>query len=304
MTTIEKFKKLIIITGPTCSGKTNISFNIANKFNKEIICADSLQVYKDFDIGTGKPTKKQQKIINHHLIDIVKPFSDYNAWNYMLDARRIVSESNQNTFIISGGSQLYIDAFLNGLTAGINKDDKIRNELIEKIKLKGLDTLYKTLAKIDPRSSNKVSSNDTNRIIRLLEIFYVTGEKPSEFLSKSPKEKISNTKYLKISLNISKTELDILIEKRVHQMIENGLIDEVANIISKYGNKIKPLYSIGYKELFHYLNQDSSLNDSINKIIVNTRRLAKRQLTWLRKDSEIRWCKDINEMEDLIKDFI
>ena len=87
-------------------------------------------------------------------------------------------------------------------------------------------------------------------------------------------------------------------------MIENGLIDEVANIISKYGNKIKPLYSIGYKEIFHYLNQDSSLNDSINKIIVNTRRLAKRQLTWLRKDSEIRWCKDINEMEHLIKDFI
>ena len=179
MTTIEKFKKLIIITGPTCSGKTNISFNIANKFNKEIICADSLQVYKDFDIGTGKPTKKQQQIINHHLIDIVKPFSDYNAWNYMQDARQIVSESNQNTFIISGGTQLYIDAFLNGLTSGINKDDKIRNELIEKIKLKGLDTLYKTLAKIDPRSSNKVSSNDTNRIIRLLEIFYVTGEKPS-----------------------------------------------------------------------------------------------------------------------------
>ena len=129
-------------------------------------------------------------------------------------------------------------------------------------------------------------------------------EKPSEFLSKSPKEKISNTKYLKISLNISKTELDILIEQRVHQMIENGLVDEVANIISKYGNKIKPLYSIGYKELFHYLNQDSSLNDSINKIIVNTRRLAKRQLTWLRKDREIRWCKDINEMEELIKDFI
>ena len=95
-----------------------------------------------------------------------------------------------------------------------------------------------------------------------------------------------------------------MIEQRVHQMIENGLVDEVANIISKYGNKIKPLYSIGYKELFHYLNQDSSLNDSINKINVNTRRLAKRQLTWLRKDREIRWCKDINEMEELIKNFI
>ena len=304
MTTIEKFKKLIIITGPTCSGKTNISFKIANKLNKEIICADSMHVYQDFDIGTGKPTKKQQKIINHHLIDIVKPFSDYNAWNFMHDARKIIYESDKSTFIISGGTQLYIDALLNGLTAGINRDENIRNELIKKIKLNGLNSLYENLSQIDSSSSDRVSPNDTNRIIRLLEIFYVTGEKPSEFLSKSPKEKIRNVRYLKISLNIPKTELDLLIEKRVYEIIENGLINEVKNIILKYGNNIKPLYSIGYKEIFHYLNESSSLKDSINKIIINTRRLAKRQMTWLRKDNEIKWCKDHNEMEEMIKDFI
>ena len=304
MTTIEKFKKLIIITGPTCSGKTNISFKIANILNKEIICADSMHVYEDFDIGTGKPTKKQQKIINHHLIDIVKPFSDYNAWNFMHDARKIIYESDQNTFIISGGTQLYIDALLNGLTPGINRDENIRNELIEKIKLNGINSLYENLVQIDPSSSDKISPNDTNRIIRLLEIFYVTGEKPSEFLSKSSKEKIKNVKYLKISLNIPKTELDLLIEKRVYEIIENGLINEVKNIILKYGNNIKPLYSIGYKEIFNYLNKSSSLKDTINKIIVNTRRLAKRQMTWLRKDNEIKWCKDHNEVQGIIKDFI
>ena len=304
MTTIEKFKKLIIITGPTCSGKTNISFKIANILNKEIICADSMHVYEDFDIGTGKPTKKQQKIINHHLIDIVKPFSDYSAWNFMHDARKIIYESDQNTFIISGGTQLYIDALLNGLTPGINRDENIRNELIEKIKLNGINSLYENLAQIDPSSSDKISPNDTNRIIRLLEIFYVTGEKPSEFLSKSSKEKIKNVKYLKISLNIPKTELDLLIEKRVYEIIENGLINEVKNIILKYGNNIKPLHSIGYKEIFNYLNKSSSLKDTINKIIVNTRRLAKRQMTWLRKDNEIKWCKDHNEVEGIIKDFI
>ena len=304
MTTIEKFKKLIIITGPTCSGKTNISFKIANILNKEIICADSMHVYEDFDIGTGKPTKKQQKIINHHLIDIVKPFSDYSAWNFMHDARKIIYESDQNTFIISGGTQLYIDALLNGLTPGINRDENIRNELIEKIKLNGINSLYENLAQIDPSSSDKISPNDTNRIIRLLEIFYVTGEKPSEFLSKSSKEKIKNVKYLKISLNIPKTELDLLIEKRVYEIIENGLINEVKNIILKYGNNIKPLHSIGYKEIFNYLNKSSSLKDTVNKIIINTRRLAKRQMTWLRKDNEIKWCKDHNEVEGIIKDFI
>jgi len=304
LTTIEKFKKLIIITGPTCSGKTNISFKIANILNKEIICADSMHVYEDFDIGTGKPTKKQQKIINHHLIDIVKPFSDYSAWNFMHDARKIIYESDQNTFIISGGTQLYIDALLNGLTPGINRDENIRNELIEKIKLNGINSLYENLAQIDPSSSDKISPNDTNRIIRLLEIFYVTGEKPSEFLSKSSKEKIKNVKYLKISLNIPKTELDLLIEKRVYEIIENGLINEVKNIILKYGNNIKPLHSIGYKEIFNYLNKSSSLKDTINKIIVNTRRLAKRQMTWLRKDNEIKWCKDHNEVQGIIKDFI
>ena len=304
MTTIEKFKKLIIITGPTCSGKTNISFKIANILNKEIICADSMHVYEDFDIGTGKPTKKQQKIINHHLIDIVKPFSDYSAWNFMHDARKIIYESDQNTFIISGGTQLYIDALLNGLTPGINRDENIRNELIEKIKLNGINSLYENLAQIDPSSSDKISPNDTNRIIRLLEIFYVTGEKPSEFLSKSSKEKIKNVKYLKISLNIPKTELDLLIEKRVYEIIENGLINEVKNIILKYGNNIKPLHSIGYKEIFNYLNKSSSLKDTINKIIINTRRLAKRQMTWLRKDNEIKWCKDHNEVQGIIKDFI
>ena len=304
MTIIEKFKKLIIITGPTCSGKTNISFKIANKLNKEIICADSMHVYQDFDIGTGKPTKKQQKIINHHLIDIVKPFSDYNAWNFMHDARKIIYESDKSTFIISGGTQLYIDALLNGLTPGINRDENIRNELIKKIKLNGLNSLYENLSQIDSSSSDKVSPNDTNRIIRLLEIFYVTGEKPSEFLSKSPKEKIKNVKYLKISLNIPKTELDLLIEKRVYEIIENGLINEVKNIILKYGNNIKPLHSIGYKEIFNYLNKSSSLKDTVNKIIINTRRLAKRQMTWLRKDNEIKWCKDHNEVEGIIKDFI
>lgn len=263
-----------------------------------------MHVYEDFDIGTGKPTKKQQKIINHHLIDIVKPFSDYSAWNFMHDARKIIYESDQNTFIISGGTQLYIDALLNGLTPGINRDENIRNELIEKIKLNGINSLYENLAQIDPSSSDKISPNDTNRIIRLLEIFYVTGEKPSEFLSKSSKEKIKNVKYLKISLNIPKTELDLLIEKRVYEIIENGLINEVKNIILKYGNNIKPLHSIGYKEIFNYLNKSSSLKDTINKIIVNTRRLAKRQMTWLRKDNEIKWCKDHNEVQGIIKDFI
>ena len=178
-----------------------------------------MHVYQDFDIGTGKPTKKQQKIINHHLIDIVKPFSDYNAWNFMHDARKIIYESDKSTFIISGGTQLYIDALLNGLTPGINSDVNIRNELIKKIKLNGLNSLYENLSQIDSSSSDKVSPNDTNRIIRLLEIYYVTGEKPSEFLSKSPKEKIRNVKYLKISLNIPKTELDLLIEKRVYEII-------------------------------------------------------------------------------------
>ncbi len=303
MTTTEKFKKLIILTGPTCSDKTTNSFYLAKYFNSEIICADSMHVYDSFDIGTGKPSKDQQKEVKYHLIDIIKPYESYDAWRFMHDSRKIINDSEKSFFIISGGTQLYIDALLNGLTEGIGKNDSLRDQFKKRIDQYGLENLYNELNEIDQDCARKISRNDKNRIIRFLEIFYITKTKPSVFMSSSKKMGFKNIKYIKLSLDIPKKDLDSLIEERVYFMIDRGLLKEAERIISKYGDKIKPIQSIGYSEIAYYLQGKLSYEEAIGKIIVNTRRLAKRQLTWMRKDKEVYWCKDLNEIIEKSNEF-
>jgi len=306
LTTTEKYniKKVIILTGPTCSNKTENSIKIATKYNAEIISADSLQIYKNFDIGTSKPNKVQRKKIIHHLIDIVNPKDEYDAWKYMDESRKIVRSSKNKLFILSGGTQLYIDVFLNGLSEGISKNIDLRDELEERIKKFGLASLHEEIIKVDPSSSEKLSKNDKSRIIRYLEIFYSTKTKPSEHFEKNIRKKFDGIKYIKTSLDFDKKVLDKRIEDRVQAMVKKGLLNEVQSLLNKYGSNVKPIKSIGYKEIVDFLNNKTSYDESINKIVINTRRLAKRQLTWLRKDKELNWFKSYKDLEKFIEKFI
>jgi len=292
-------KKLIILTGPTSSSKTDISIDLAANFITEIISADSMHVYKGFDIGTGKPMKEIMKIVPHYLVDIIEADEDFDAWKYMQLAREIIYKTKMNCLIVSGGTQFYIKSLTDGLSFGIPKNENYRKELKEELEDYGLEKLYKKLSLIDPDSANKISPKDTQRILRYLEINRVSGRKPSQLHAIQNKNQLNDCENIKVGLLIEKTDLDRLINKRVELMIENGWIGEVENLVNLFGFDVKPLQSIGYKEICSYLKGEFKKDEAIDKIKTSTRRFAKRQITWLKKDRDMIWYRN---PEELIKD--
>ena len=307
MKTLEKNKlknKLVVITGPTCSGKTELSLKLASSLSTEIISADSMQVYKGFDIGTAKPEKGILSSIKHHLINIVEANHDFDAWKYMTLARDVINETKLKFLIVSGGTQLYIKSLLEGLTAQASKDIDFRDSMNNQIHEKGIFYLYEQLKKVDPVSAEKISSNDKQRIIRYLEIDYLSKQNKGEPLNLDNKGEIQNCDYIKVGLMIPKSELDLLINKRVDEMVDKGLFNEVEDLAKLYNKDLKPFQSIGYKEAIMYISGDLKKNEAINLIKTKTRQFAKRQNTWLRKDNKMIWFSGADELLDFSRKFL
>ena len=305
MITTERFKqkKLLILTGPTCSGKTENSIKVAKEFNLDIIAADSMQIYKKFNIGTGKPSPHQRELVRHHLIDLIDPNDFFNAWNYMNLSRDLISKLD-NIPLIAGGTQLYISSMLNGLSDGVGANKEVRDQILMEINQKGSQHVYEQLKKIDIETADKIKPNDKSRITRAMEIYYTRKQKPSDYLKQNPAKPLANVKIKKVGIKFDKDELDLYIKNRALRMIDDGLIGETDSIISEYGLELKPLKSIGYKEIVSYLEKKMTLDDAIKKIIVNTRRLAKRQVTWLRKDSKMEWHDNSDSLMKSIREFL
>ena len=284
--------KIVVIAGPTASGKTSLAIELAKKINGEIISSDSMQIYKDMDIGTAKVTKEEMQGIKHYLIDFVSPEDRYSVSNFKNDAERAIEEilSKGKVPIIAGGTGLYIDALVYSINyPDMEFDEEYRNELMKKAETtEGLEILYNEAEKIDPVAIEKISKNDKKRIIRILEIYKQTGK------NKTQQEKESRLKEVKydykvFALNMDRQVLYNRINKRVDKMIENGLIEEVKYIKQKYNKYPTAMQALGYKEVVEYLNNDISYEDMIEKIKQETRRYAKRQLTWFRKNKETKW---------------
>ena len=296
--------KIIAILGPTAVGKSKFAVELAKKINAEIISADSLQVYKYFDIGTSKPTKNEQKKVKHHLIDIVYPDEDFNAGLYRKRAIPLINRlfKNNTRIILVGGTFLYIKVLLSGLIDNIPSDKDLRKD-IDKLKIsKGLEYLYGKLIEIDIDSAKNIHKNDYVRIQRALEVYELTGMKMSELqLHHGFKQEEFNV--FKAVLNIQRDNLNININDRVDKMIEDGLVDEVKKIRSLgYGKDIKPMKSIGYKEINCYLDSQINLDPAVDLIKKNSRRFAKRQITWLRGEENIRWYDIKSEKNKLLED--
>ncbi|MGI9535014.1 MAG: tRNA (adenosine(37)-N6)-dimethylallyltransferase MiaA [Thermodesulfobacteriota bacterium] len=296
--------KIIAILGPTAVGKSKFAVELAKKINAEIISADSMQVYKYFDIGTSKPTLREQKTVNHHLIDIVNPDQEFNAGLYRKRAIPLIKQLSENkkSIILVGGTFLYIKVLLSGLIEDIPSDHDLRKS-IDKLKVKkGIEHLYNKLKEIDIDSANNIHKNDYIRIQRALEVYYLTGTKMSELqLHHGFKQEEFNV--FKTALNIERESLKITINERVNKMIEDGLVDEVKKVRSLgYGIDLKPMKSIGYKEINSYLDSEITLEDAVEMIKRNTRRFAKRQVTWLRSEDNINWYDIKNEKNKLLKD--
>lgn len=284
--------KVIVIGGPTASGKTGLGVQLAKRINGEVVSADSMQIYKDMDIGTAKATVEEMDGIKHHLIDFVSPDERYSVAEFKMDAEKKIEEilAKGKVPIVVGGTGLYIDSLVYGIEyPDIEFDEDYRNELLNEAETEeGLVRLYETAKKIDPEAIDKISSNDKKRITRILEIYKATG------MTKTEMERVSRLNgpkydYRVFAIDMDREKLYERINLRVDLMIESGLVDEVRNIIDKYNNFPTAMQGLGYKEVVQFFNNEITYEEMIDKIKQETRRYAKRQLTWFRKNKDIVW---------------
>ena len=296
-------EKVIVICGPTASGKTALSIELAKKINGEIISCDSMQIYKDMNIGTAKPTKEEMQGIKHYLIDCISPNERYSVADYKKEAKKYIKEIIQKgkTPIIVGGTGLYLDSLIYEIEyPEIEFDKKYRKMLEERVKKEGLETLYAEAKKIDPRAIEKISPNDEKRILRILEIYKATGKSKTEQEEESRKKEVEYD-YKVYALNWDRGILYERINKRVDIMIEQGLIEEVKNILKKYKEFPTAMQGLGYKEVVEYLQNKITKDEMIEKIKTETRRYAKRQLTWFRKNKQTIWLNGQEKIQNNIK---
>ena len=299
-------EKVIVIGGPTASGKTKLAIELAKKINGEIISADSMQIYKDMDIGTAKPTKEEQSEVNHYLIDFVSPDKRYSVADYKKDAIKTIKEilKKGKIPIVVGGTGLYINSLIYEIEySDIKIDEEYRAELERIVEEKGLEYLYNEAMKIDEEATKKISKNDKKRIERILEIYHDTGKTKTEQEIESRRKEVPYD-YRVFAIDIQRDILYERINKRVDLMIEDGLIDEVKNLVNKYSEFPTAMQGLGYKEVVEYLDGKTSKEEMIEKIKMETRRYAKRQLTWFRKDKDIIWINGLDNTEDNVQKII
>jgi tRNA dimethylallyltransferase len=281
---------VLVVVGPTASGKTRLSLSIAKIGDGEIVSADSRQIYRYLEIGTAKPSKNEMEGIPHHCIDIINPDESFSAGAYGKYARHIVSEihARRHLPIVVGGSGLYIRALVDGIFWEECKDPELREKLKEEAEKKGLNILYQRLCKVDPEAAEKIHTNDKKRIIRALEVYEITGQPISRMQKEKTQPADFSTHFW--GLRWPREVLYQRINKRVDTMLEKGLVEEVKQLQSQgLGPALNALDSVGYKEIFAFLQGECSYGEAIEQIKRNTRRFAKKQLVWFRGDRRIRW---------------
>lgn len=283
--------KVIVIEGPTASGKTALSIELAKKINGEIVSADSMQIYQEMNIGTAKPDEKEKQGISHYVMDCIKPNERFSVAQYQKEAKKAIQTilEKGKIPIVVGGTGLYIDALLYEITyPEIETDLFYRKTLEERVEIEGLEDLYKEARQIDPDAMQKISKNDQKRIMRVLEIYHQTGKTKTQLEKESRSEQIPYD-YHVFAIRWEREELYSRINQRVDNMIEKGLIAEVQALCQKYKQFPTALQGLGYKEVQAYLQGKATKEEMIEILKRETRRYAKRQMTWFRKNKQVIW---------------
>ena len=283
--------KVIVICGPTASGKTTLSIQLAQKINGEIISSDSMQIYKDMNIGTAKPDQQEMQGIKHYLLDFVEPNQRYSVADYKKDAENAIEDILQKgkVPIIVGGTGLYVDSLIYGIEyPNIEFDENYRKELERRVEKEGLEKLYEKAKKIDPQAMKKIRRNYQKRILRVLEIYNATGKTKTEQEIESRKNEVKYD-YRVFAINMDREKLYDRINKRVDVMIQKGLIEEVENLLKKYNEFPTAMQGLGYKEVVEYIQGKVLKEDMIENIKRESRRYAKRQITWFKKNKQTIW---------------
>ena len=293
---------LIVICGATASGKSGLAFTIAQRLDSIIISADSRQIYREFDIGTAKPSPAEQKLIPHYQIDICEPTEVLTLAEYQQQTQELIAKHKTNIPLLVGGTGLYLNSITKGLKIPrVSPQSELRSQL----SALGQAQIHGWLTQIDPVAAKKIHLNDRFRTLRALEVFYVTGTPISELQGENPPD----YPILQIGLDCEVGVLDRRIATRTRQMIESGLVEEVRYLCNKYGQDLPLLNTLGYAEIRQYLNGEVNLEQAIALTITHTRQFAKRQRTWFRKNKQIEWFDNtspdlVEQVWCRIKDFI
>jgi len=289
-TAFDRGPLLVVVLGPTASGKTALAMALARRFGGEIVNCDSVAMYREFEIGTAKPTRDECAEVPHHLVDCVDPLSDVSAGGYARQARQVVREiaERKHLPIVSGGTGLYLRALLEGLFAGPQRSDALRGRLRQRVEERGADSLHRVLRRLDSSAAERIHANDVSKVIRAIEVC-LASRKPMTKLWQQGREPLAGFRILRLGLNPEREALYARINERAAKMFDEGLIAETETLLAKYGAHARPLASLGYKQAGQSLRGELDREPALRAAQQAHRNYAKRQITWFRREPDVHW---------------
>jgi tRNA dimethylallyltransferase len=287
---------LVVVLGPTASGKTALSVALAERFHGEVVNCDSVALYREFEIGTAKPSADERARVPHHLLDCVDPTGYITAGEYARLARQALAEikSRRNMPIVVGGTGLYLRALLDGLFPGPKRSEKLRERLRRRVEQNGADYLHRVLRRLDPDAATKIHANDVPKLIRAIEICLASRQRMTE-MWKQGRDPLMGFRILRLALNPNREALYDRINERAKQMFNSGLVEETKHLLTKYGDAAGPLASLGYKQAVQLLRNEIDLKTALQAAQQAHRNYAKRQMTWFRREPEVVWLEGFGD---------
>jgi tRNA dimethylallyltransferase len=294
---------LVVLLGPTASGKTSLSLALAERFNGEIISCDSVALYREVDIGTAKPTPSERARAPHHLIDVADPTEAVTAGGYARRARETLTEirARQRLPIVVGGTGLYLRALLDGLFAGPQRSEALRERLRERATSRGPAHLHKILCRVDPTAAGKIHANDTPKVIRAIEVC-LSAKTPMTQLWSGSRDPLTGFRIMRLGLNPERDALYARINHRCQQMFEQGLVEETKSLLEKYGPSPWPLSSLGYKQAAQFLGGELTRAQALEAAQQAHRNYAKRQVTWFRREPDVQWLAGFGDDPEIARE--
>ena len=293
---LEGTPLLIVVLGPTASGKTALSLALARRFGGEIVNCDSVAMYREFEIGTAKPTPSERAEVPHHLVDCVDPLSDVSAGEYARQARQVLQEvvGRKRLPIVSGGTGLYLRALLDGLFSGPQRLEPLRDRLRQRVEERGADYLHRILRRLDPSAADRIHANDVPKAIRAIEVC-LASRQPMTELWRQGREPLTGFRILRLGLNPDRDALYARINERATKMFEDGLIAETEAMSAKYGTQARPLASLGYKQAVQFLRGELDRESALQAARQAHRNYARRQITWFKREPDVHWLGGFGE---------